>query len=445
MVDSLRGLLLIVAVVATSGIALFQPFTGLMGFLVFSIANPQSLVWSVQIPPVLPIAGATILGYVVSSEPKRLPRAPETYMLLGLWAVFVVSTLTAIYPDLAFPFLTHVSKILLMVFISMALVTTKERLVTLLRVIVLSLGVIGLKAGVFAISTGGQFMIWGPENSFLESNNTIGVALSMNLPLLFYFRRLEQRRWLRYLMLAMLLLSYPAIVCTFSRGAWLTATVATGFIVWKNRFRWLAVPAILLVLPLLSAEMFPDRVVSRYSDLQNYEEEASAQSRFWNWEFCRRVGVARPLTGAGFNFPSETTVSEYYPEFFAVWHGKVWACHSTWMTVFAEHGVPGFALWVGLLGTCFVSTRRVRKLARQTGAQGAWTIPVADMTQGALIAYAVGGTFVDLNYFDIFYQLVAVVVLLKSLAPKAPERATAASSSGPRGQLGRGAVVSPEG
>ena len=64
---------------------------------------------------------------------------------------------------------------------------------------------------------------------------------------------------------------------------------------------------------------------------------------------------------------------------------------------------------------------------------------------GALIAYAVGGTFVDLNYFDIFYQLVAVVVLLKSLAPKAPERATAASSSGPRGPLGRGAVVSPEG
>src|SRR5580765_7563646 len=116
MVDSVRGLLLIIAVVATAGVALFRPFTGLMGFLVFSIANPQSLVWSVQIPPVLPIAGATILGYVVSREPKRLPRAPETYMLLGLWAVFVVSTLTAIYPDLAFPFLTHVSKILLMVF-----------------------------------------------------------------------------------------------------------------------------------------------------------------------------------------------------------------------------------------------------------------------------------------------------------------------------------------
>src|SRR6185369_11666717 len=427
--DSIRGLLLIVAVVATSGVALLRPFTGLMGYLVFSIANRQSLVWSVSIPPVLPIAGATIFGYLVSTEPKRFPRTTETYLLLALWVAFGASTITAIYPDLAAPFLTHISKILLMVFISMALVTSKERLVTLLRVMVLSLGIIGLKGGIFAISTGGQYMIWGPENSFLESNNTIGVALAMNLPMLFFFRRLERRRWLRYVMLAMLLFSYPAIVCTFSRGAWLTAIAATGFIVWRNRYRWLALVAIVLILPLLSAEMFPDRVRNRYEDLQNYEEEASAQSRFWNWEFCRRVAFANPITGAGFNFPSEATIRQYYPEFQAVWHGKVWACHSTWLTVFAEHGVPGFALWIGLLSTCVLSTRKVRKLARQTGEAGAWTIPVADMIQGALLAYVVGGTFVDLNYFDIFYQLIAVGVLLKTLAPKPPERAMAARAN----------------
>jgi probable O-glycosylation ligase (exosortase A-associated) len=233
----------------------------------------------------------------------------------------------------------------------------------------------------------------------------------------------------------MMILSYPAIVCTFSRGAWLSAAAATGFIVWKSRVRWLALVAILLVLPLLSAEMFPDRVVSRYSDLQNYEEEASAQSRFWNWEFCRRVGLANPLTGAGFSFQSEATIRQYYPEFAQVWHGKVWACHSTWFTVFGEHGVPGFALWLGLLGMCVVSTRRVRKLAKQTGDKGAWTIPVADMIQGSLLAYVVGGTFVDLNYFDIFYQLVAVGVVLKSLAPKPPARAMTTAGRLPAGDL----------
>jgi len=443
MVD-LRSLLLIVAVVATSGVALFRPFTGLLGFLVFSIASPQSFAWSVPIPPVLPIAGATILGYVVSSEPKRLLHMPETYTLLALWAVFAASSMTAIFPELAFPFLIHISKILLMVFISMALVTTKERLFTLIRVVALSLGFIGLKTGLFAVTTGGQYIVWGPENSFLEANNTIGVALAMNVPLLFYVRRLEHRRWLRYLMVGMMLLSYPAIVCTFSRGAWLSLAAASAFIVWKTRFRWISLIAILLILPLFSADMFPDRVANRFNDLQNYEEEASAQSRFWNWELCRRVGLANPLTGAGFQFQSEATIQQYYPEFAAAWRGKVWACHSTWLTVFGEHGVPGFVLWLGLLGTCVVSTRRVQRLAKRTGAKGAWTIPVADMIQGSLLAYVVGGTFVDLNYFDVFYQLVAICALLKALAPREPDRAMAVGSS-PRGPLGYGAVISPEG
>jgi probable O-glycosylation ligase (exosortase A-associated) len=325
-----------------------------------------------------------------------------------------------------------------MVFISMALVITKERLVALLRVIVLSLGILGLKGGMFALSTGGQFIVWGPENSFLAANNTIGVALSMNLPLLFYFRRLEHRRWLRHVMLAMMLFSYPAILCTFSRGAWLTAAAATGFIVWKNQYRWVALLVLLLVMPLVSADLFSDRLQHRYEDLQNYEEEASAQSRFWNWELCRRVAFANPITGAGFNFTSEATIQQYYPEFQAKWEGKVWTCHSTWLTIFAEHGVPGFSLWIALLVAFLWSTRNVRKRARRAGEKGAWILPVADMIQGAVLAYVVGGTFVDLNYFDVFYQLVAVGIVLKTLVAKMPEHAMARRS-------GRDAVVSPEG
>src|SRR5580765_737752 len=218
--DSLRGILLIASVAGISGIAIFRPFTGLLAFVAFSIVNPQSMVWSTTLNPMQPIAGATLLGYFVSSEPKRIPRGLTTYILAALWIVFIFSTMTAVYPDSAFAQLTQVSKILLMVFLSMAMVTSKERLLTLLRTVALSLGFLGAKGGIFAISTGGQFIVWGPENSFLSANNTIGVALAMNIPLLFYLRRHESRRWLRYVMTAMMVLTVPALVCTFSRGAW---------------------------------------------------------------------------------------------------------------------------------------------------------------------------------------------------------------------------------
>jgi probable O-glycosylation ligase (exosortase A-associated) len=410
----LRDFLFIAVVFATCGVAVVRPFAGLMGFLIFSIVNPHSMVWSIAstFHPVQPIAGATIVGYLISSEPKRLPRQVETYLLLALWAAFGLSTLTAVYPNEAYTKLTHVSKILLMVFLSMALVNTQERLLQLVRVVALSLGFLGLKGGLFAIASGGQHMVWGPEKSFLEANNAIGLALAMNLPLLFYLRHLEHRRWLRHLETAMMLLSYPAIVCTFSRGAWLSAIAATGVMVWNRRQRW-AVAVGLLVAAALIAPMLPDRVMNRYEELKNYEEETSAQTRFWTWEFCRRVGFANPLTGAGFDFPSERTYAQYYPEFLQ-WRERVASCHNMWLTVLGEHGFPGFLLFVSLLSVCFMGMRKIRRTARSdSDPMPAKT--TADMVRAALVAYMVGGMFLDLAYFDIFYQLVAISAVLKTL------------------------------
>src|SRR5262245_54490836 len=174
-----RDVVLIAMVVATSCVALGRPFFGLLGFLFFSIANPHSMAWAVSstIQPIQPIAGATILGYLVSSERKRLPNHLGTYLLVALWGIFCLSTLTALYPEKAYKYFVQISKILLMVVLSMALMTTKDRLLAVARVIALSLGILGLKSGIFAILTGGQQMVWGPEDSFLYANNAIGLAL----------------------------------------------------------------------------------------------------------------------------------------------------------------------------------------------------------------------------------------------------------------------------
>ena len=37
------------------------------------------------------------------------------------------------------------------------------------------------------------------------------------------------------------------------------------------------------------------------------------------------------------------------------------------------------------------------------------------MTTGAMIGYMVSGTFLDVAYFDLFYQLVAAVVIAKTI------------------------------
>ena len=42
-------------------------------------------------------------------------------------------------------------------------------------------------------------------------------------------------------------------------------------------------------------------------------------------------------------------------------------------------------------------------------------VEFADMTMGAMIGYVVSGTFIDVAYFDFFYQLIATVIIAKSI------------------------------
>ena len=143
----------------------------------------------------------------------------------------------------------------------------------------------------------------------------------------------------------------------------------------------------------------------------NYEEDASAESRFWNWEFCQRVGLARPF-GGGFNFYEPELYPIYFPEFIEKYGpDKVWSCHSMWFTILGEHGVIGFILWILLFLSCFISLRKLRRW----GNVNAWIIPYVNMVQFGIIACMIAGTFLDTAYFDLFYQLVGIIIIMKSI------------------------------
>lgn len=409
----MRDFLLIAVVGSCSLLALGRPVLGILLFICLSLAGPQSMTWGIA--RTLPLgqlaALGTIGGYVFWSETKRFPRQRELLLLLALWGIFGLSTLFAMYPDKAVERLIYVSKIFLMVCLSMSLINTDRRLHLLVRVIALSLGFYGLKSGIFVVSSGGNFMVWGPERTFLEANNAIGLALAMNVPLLFYLLKIETHPWLRRLIITMLVFSYPAVIGTFSRGAWIGLATATALIFLKIRYK-AAVVVTLGIAGLLLLPTLPERVEKRYDDLVNYQEDRSVQSRLWSMEFCSRVGLANPLVGAGFDFNSLEAYAIYFPEFLERWPGKIWACHSTWLTVFGEHGFSGIVLFGILLGSCFLSLKRIRTYASGQF-EATWILPYVEMLKATLIVYMTVGTFYDAAYFDLYYQLIAIVVIIK--------------------------------
>lgn len=424
----MRDLILIAAVFLCSLVALPRPVFGVLVFVCLGFLNPQSFAWGVarSLPLSQLIAIATMLGYSFCSERKRFPRQRELFLLLALWGMFGISTLFAIYPQPALSRLIFVSKILLMVFVAMSLVNTPQRLQWLLRVIALILGFHGLKGGIFVILSGGQHIVWGPEGSFLEANNAIGLALAMNIPLLLYLWKIETVAWLRWLIIAMLFFSYPAILGTYSRGAWLGLAIVTVLLFLRSKHKFVLAPAAgifaLITIPFLS-QIVPERMVQRYDILVNYEKDDSAISRFWNWEFCKRVGMAHPLTGGGFDYYNVDLYPIYYPEFVQRWGAqKIWSCHSTWYTIFGEHGFPGLLLWLGLLGSSFLSLRKLSFAVKDDGPLS-WIPQCARMISISLVSFIIVGSFFDAAYFDLLYYLIGAIIILKEIA-----RATAAKA-----------------
>ena len=432
----MRDILFISVTLMVSGIAVFRPGFGILSFIFFGFFNPQSFTWGLGLifPGSQLIAISTMLGALLSRERKWFRLRQEVVLLVLLWCTFCLSTFFALKPEWAFSQLEQISKILLMVAMTMMLVTTRERLQGVIRIIGLSLGFFALKGGVFAITSGGGDLVYGPSGSFLAANNSIGLAMAMNVPILFYLLRTETNVWLLWTVRAMVLFSFPAVVCTYSRGAWLGLVTATALTVLKSNRKFLYVPAagvLLVVLQTFAPVIAPDRLVQRYDTLVNYESESSAQSRFWNWEFCRRVGFARPLNGGGFGFSSFQAYADYYPEFLERWPGKIWSCHSTWLSILGEHGFVAFALWLALLVSCFIHLKRIRKYGTLDPEKSTF-VHYADMLQGSLVTYLVVGTFLDAAYFDMFYYLVAVTVIVKELAV-AGDTPTLAQLSAARG------------
>lgn len=395
-----------------------KPRLGALGFVVYAIWAPQGSVWGFAqtFPHSMVISIGVLVGYLITREKSTLPAYREVVLLWALFFWFVFSSLSAFLPAEAFLRLKEIGKMLLMVLVTLSLSKGEKHIRQLLLAMAVPLGLFAIKASLFSILTGGQYTVEGPDFGFLAGSNAVGLGLSMNLPLLFYLAKTAPSVWGRWFLWGLFFVSYPAVACTFSRGTWIAAGIVTGFLVLKSKNKflvWTAAAMLVLASPVIIPSLVSQRLAARFDTLHNLDEDQSANIRKWNMENCWRTGAARPLTGAGFNFYSLAAYAVFFPEFLSAHPGVVHSCHSMWLTVWAEHGLPGFVLWVGVLTSVVLSLRQVRKLAKKEE-KVRWAVMYADMLLLTLLSYCISGTVQDAAYFDSYYYTVSAAILLKA-------------------------------
>lgn len=377
---------------------------------------PHELAWSfAKTFPVAKLSALSVMGGLLLAPTGNIAaiRQKENIAMLLLWCTFTLSSVFAIYPDLAWQDWQDCSKLILMSLLTSIMLVDRTRLRLFLLVIAFSLGFYGFKGGLFGLASGGSQLVLGPGDSIIGSNNNLGLALNMCLPLLWYLAS-EERGWRRKLLQLIFFLTIPAIMFTYSRGSTLTMAVILLIIMLKSRQRFLLIFA-LLISGVLAVPFIPQKWLDRQQSTLEYEEDGSAMSRIDNWKFCWTVAMDRPITGAGFDFQSRETFAKYAPDFLIKYGGKVWDTHNIFFGILTSHGFPGLIAFVAMIFFSLVSCSRLKRMVRNRP-DLKWVKTYAEMIQLSFLGLLINGMFVNMEYYELVYHWIAVVASLKVIA-----------------------------
>jgi putative inorganic carbon (HCO3(-)) transporter len=419
----MRDLALLVVILASMPISFFEPFYGVLIWIWIAYYNPHryTFTYMYNFPVAAVIAAPTLFGLLFTRNMNRRFMVRETAILIVLWAWFVLTYFNATQVPLfrghildAHDELIRVSKILLMTFVMILLVTTRERLKYVFLVTALSFTPLVLKAAVFGFRTGGQDRVWGPPDSFLADNNGFGLAVNMSLPILFYLGREEQNRILRWVLNIAFVCGILTVIFTYSRGGLLGLAAILLTIAFKSRYRVLSA-FLLVIFGFVLLTLAPEQWTGRMGTLTGKEKlDDSAKQRLVSWGTTWNFVMDYPIAGGSFrSLPNvdlfQRYQSEPLPEGFLS-SGP----HSIYFQTLGEQGFVGLAMYLALIMSAMVSLRGLSRRS-QLLPSTAWIKTYTDIIEVSLIGVLVSGAFLGLADFDLFFQMIACTIILKIL------------------------------
>ena len=420
----MRDIVILAVILGSIPFCFRKPFFGVLMWTWIAYFNPHRYAWSDTVynfPVAMIVAIPTLLGLFFTKD--RLNRnilSRESWLILAFWFWMIVTLICAAQVPLfaghiqdGTDRLIQITKILLMTFVAMLLVNSKGRLRQLVWVIALSLGGRAVWAAVWGVANGGEFRVYGPHGSFLEDNNDFALALNMTLPLLYYLIPGERRRWARWGLWLCFVGSILCVILSYSRGGLLGLATVLFLIAMTSRYRIVAL-AVVGSSALLIMSFAPTLWTDRMDKMFHGDVDSSGQQRLIAWRTGWNLAMDHPIVGGGLEaYPDEVVFRHYQPEEMPGGRQSE-GPHSIYFQVLGEHGFVGLALFLLLLGSCMFSTRNLRRRAKMQPATY-WMVPYTRMFEVSLAAFAVSGAFLGRAYFDLWYEIVACIVVMKIL------------------------------
>lgn len=400
----MRDLIIVGLVVLGCLAALRAPWIGILVWTWLSLMNPHRFAYgfSYDAPLAALAAAVTLMGVLVTRQKTSPFKGPPVVAFILFCTVMTLSWLLGLNPEGDYYQWSKVMKVNLMIIVALALINTKQHMIVLMWVVVGSLAILGAKGGVFTLLSGGNYRVWGPPGSFIEDNNEFALALVMTVPLLRFLHLQTTNVWMKRLLLVCMVLCAVSALGSHSRGA-LLAIIAMATFLWLKGKNKLQSGLLMLVAGVLLIAFMPAEWSARMHTIDDYKTDESAMGRINAW-WCAWNIAWHYLLGVGFNPARSDLFALYAPV-----GNDVHAAHSIYFQVLGNHGFPGLFTFLAIWLTTWRCAAWLLREGRKRP-ESAWCSDLGAMAQVSLIAYAVGGAFLSLAYFDLPYNLMLIVV-----------------------------------
>ncbi len=415
----MRTILAFAMIVVGAFYALHGAFPTLLFYLWNAYFRPEEWVWSSVI---LSLRLSLVLGVcvVVTTlfSKSRLFWNRRLTVVLFFVLHCGLSTWLAADRDVSWAWYEPFLRIMLISYCMVVLVDSAARLKTTLLIIALSLAAESCKQGWTS-------MIFEPgapnTNSipFLGDNNMVAVGMLMLTPVVVVLGQTATRTWARrFFGFVTIGIVYRALT-TFSRGGFLACGALAGFF-WLRSRRKMRILASFVLIGCIVLPLLPSAFWERMETIVTFreEEESSALSRLHLWEVAKDMAADSPWVGVGFQ-GYESAYDQFDPTLGL--YGNERAVHSVWFGLLAELGYPGLILFLWVFAQSFRSCRRVARLAKRhperADLQTLSRFAVA--LESALWSFAVGGTFLNMQYNEMLWHYLMLTICMERLAAQA--------------------------
>jgi O-antigen ligase len=253
---------------------------------------------------------------------------------------------------------------------------------------------------------------------YYDANDFATFAVTA-MPVALYVIHRARAGYQRFLRVAALALLTLAFVRTGSRGGFIAliavvAFVNLGYRAIALRWRLSATVLVALVVLLAASDRYWTQMGTIMSDTDYNRSEETGRMKIWQ----RGIGymLQYPVFGVGANNfgAAEGTLSPFAQRQ-QLGRGVKWnAAHNSYVQVGAELGIPGLAMFVGMIAAALIALRRSNRRAALARSEDAG----AELTQAlsaSLIAFAVGAIFLSLAYSEILFTLLALSVAIQKV------------------------------